>query len=391
MADDKIKQRLLLAIRKGDHDKVGKILEAHAGQISPNAEADTAQNRLLHRAARYGHVKVVERLLAEKGCDPNATNKFGMVALHHASVNGDPNVIETLVKGGAKPSTQDDAGRVPLHWATAHGHVDAVKVLIESGAGYNEMANVKDKEGWTPLHRNCQQPPPKEKSNNQSNNDSAASSEINSEKGEKIEPLNTEEEDKKRAIIAEILLTKGGVDPNITDAKGQHAPLHLCAMNGYAEVARVLLRHSKKAEVDPVNKLTKTPLMYACQEDQCAVVEVLLEHGADPLAKDMLHNEWNCLHFSIMQDNVETVKALIENAKKAGKIQELVKVRDAVGRLPMVVAEDHFKRRVAAYLHENGYHDVTPVGGPCSFEHKETLFINGEGEKMSSITKKKKT
>ena len=52
MAEDKIKQRLLLAIRKGDHDKVGKILEAHSGQISPNAEVDTAQNRLLHRAAR---------------------------------------------------------------------------------------------------------------------------------------------------------------------------------------------------------------------------------------------------------------------------------------------------------------------------------------------------
>ena len=52
MAEDKIKQRLLIAIRKGDHEKVGKILEAHAGQISPNAEADTAQNKLLHRAAR---------------------------------------------------------------------------------------------------------------------------------------------------------------------------------------------------------------------------------------------------------------------------------------------------------------------------------------------------
>ena len=41
--------------------------------------------------------------------------------------------------------------------------------------------------------------------------------------------------------------------------------------------------------------------MYACVEDQVNVVKVLLEHGADPLAKDMLHNEWNCLHFAIMQ------------------------------------------------------------------------------------------
>ena len=41
--------------------------------------------------------------------------------------------------------------------------------------------------------------------------------------------------------------------------------------------------------------------MYACVEDHVNVVKVLLEFGADPLAKDMLHNEWNCLHFAIMQ------------------------------------------------------------------------------------------
>ena len=65
-----------------------------------------------------------------------------------------------------------------------------------------------------------------------------------------------EKEDTKRAIIAEILLTKGGVDANVTDANGQHTPLHLCAMNGYAEVANVLLGSSGQAEVNPVNKIT---------------------------------------------------------------------------------------------------------------------------------------
>ena len=83
----------------------------------------------------------------------------------------------------SQPSVQDDAGRVPLHWATAHGHVDAVKVLIESGAGHNGMANVKDKESWTPLHRNCQQPPPKEKNNSHNNNEASASKQVNSVPG----------------------------------------------------------------------------------------------------------------------------------------------------------------------------------------------------------------
>ena len=39
------------------------------------------------------------------------------------------------------------------------------------------MANVKDKEGWNPLHRACQQPPPKEKPRAQNNNDEGASNE----------------------------------------------------------------------------------------------------------------------------------------------------------------------------------------------------------------------
>ena len=39
------------------------------------------------------------------------------------------------------------------------------------------MANVKDKEGWNPLHRACQQPPPKEKPRSQNNNEEGASNE----------------------------------------------------------------------------------------------------------------------------------------------------------------------------------------------------------------------
>ena len=68
--------------------------------------------------------------------------------------------------------------------------------------------------------------------------------------------MNIEEEDKKRAIIVELLLSKGQANPNITDSRGQHTALHLCAMNGYSNVATILLRHSSKSEIDPVNKIT---------------------------------------------------------------------------------------------------------------------------------------
>ena len=59
----------------------------------------------------------------------------------------------------------------------------------------------------------------------------------------------------------------------------------------------------------------RTPLMYACVEDHVSVVNVLLEYRADPLAKDMLHNEWNCLHFAIMQVHYYTLFDLLSLCK----------------------------------------------------------------------------
>ena len=68
--------------------------------------------------------------------------------------------------------------------------------------------------------------------------------------------LNIKEEDQKRATIVDLLLTQGQADPKITDSRGQHTALHLCAMNGYANVAMTLLKHSNKPDIDAVNKIT---------------------------------------------------------------------------------------------------------------------------------------
>ena len=38
-----------------------------------------------------------------------------------------------------------------MHWATGHGHTEAVKAILDEGKA--TKVNVKDKEGWTPLHR----------------------------------------------------------------------------------------------------------------------------------------------------------------------------------------------------------------------------------------------
>ena len=52
----------MIALRKGNAEKVRKIIAdgGDDGEIHADMAADSAMNALLHRAARYGHGKVVQ-------------------------------------------------------------------------------------------------------------------------------------------------------------------------------------------------------------------------------------------------------------------------------------------------------------------------------------------
>ena len=179
------KDRLMIALRKGQADRVGALLDQFPGDLEPDMAADTAENRLAHRAARFGHASVVT-MLASKCADLSATNKFGMTALHHGAVHGGEEVIEALLQGGADPNQADDAGRLPLHWCASKGHVKGAEALLRGGA----RPKGTDKEGFTPLHR-CAQEEPQGK------------------EGEEEEDVYRERLDTAKAEIAKILLKEG--------------------------------------------------------------------------------------------------------------------------------------------------------------------------------------
>lgn len=123
--ENPVKQSLLKAIRKGQASKVTEILKQNP-KFTADETLDAAQNRLLHKAARYGKVNVVQTLLTS-GADVNGENKFHMTAMHHAAVEGSAEVIEALIEAGAKVNHPDNAKRLPLHWTCAYGHLEATK------------------------------------------------------------------------------------------------------------------------------------------------------------------------------------------------------------------------------------------------------------------------
>lgn len=85
-------------------------------------------------------------------------------------------------------------------------------------------------------------------------------------------------------------------------------------------------------------------MIYAASEDKVECLQVLAKAPNIDLNQiDFIHNDWNALHYAILQDNVEAVEILINAGANAQQ-------KDGIGRSPKVIAGDHFKQNVLQYL-----------------------------------------
>jgi len=331
--EDPVKKSLLRAIIKGNANKVAEILKNNA-KLSADESLDSAQNRLLHKAARYGQNKVVKTLIEVCGANPNAKNKFDMTPLHHAAVEGSSEVIETLINAGADANSADNSKRLPLHWTCANGFLEASRILIQQG---KSKVKAQDKDGFSPIHRCCQEPPmpSKKPKTNTDGNDEENKDE------EELTPEQKAQIDIDRSEIINLLVAKGA-DVNVRESHGQQTPLHLAAVNGYAFVCKNLL--DAGADVNSVNKISKTPLIYAASEDHLNCLQVLANvKGVDLNKIDVIHNDWNAFHYAILQDNVAALEILLEAGADGHQ-------KDGIGRSPAVIAGDHYKQKTLAFL-----------------------------------------
>lgn len=135
-----------------------------------------------------------------------------------------------------------------------------------------------------------------------------------------------------------------GANPNVTEPKGNQSCLHLCAMNGYASTAKVLIQEGG-AKLNVQNKISQTPLMYACIERHARVIAVLLDNGASLDVKNKLNWDWTALHWAVLQDDPDIVQLILKYADKEDK-----EAKDKMGRTPLELAREHEKTRVIRVL-----------------------------------------
>jgi len=163
------------AAESGDWSRLQRLLESGASVLQAQADGMTA----LHWAVLHGEADVVQRLL-RSGALVDAENAYGVRPLALACEAGAGELVQQLLRAGADAGVRGAggesmlmlsarAGRLPavsallaagvpvdacdqkqqtaLMWASAEGHVAVVQQLLVAGANVRATANA----GWTAL------------------------------------------------------------------------------------------------------------------------------------------------------------------------------------------------------------------------------------------------
>eukprot|EP00756_Hemistasia_phaeocysticola_P000462 Hpha_TRINITY_DN10325_c0_g1::TRINITY_DN10325_c0_g1_i1::g.116120::m.116120 len=87
------------------------------------------------------------------GADPNHKDGDTCAAIHYAARNGDVAMIKALAASGADVNLKDGWGCTALHCASYDENAAEVVETLLALKGIN--VNIRENEGWTPLHRFC--------------------------------------------------------------------------------------------------------------------------------------------------------------------------------------------------------------------------------------------
>ena len=115
-----------------------------------NININTAVDGLtsLHLAAKRGH-SVVAHLLLSRGADIDVVDREGCTPLHYAAYYDQKDLVESFLGKGAYTNFVDIKVFTPLHYAAYYDHKDLVKLFLDKGADTTIVDNC---DGRTPLH-----------------------------------------------------------------------------------------------------------------------------------------------------------------------------------------------------------------------------------------------
>jgi ankyrin repeat protein/beta-lactamase regulating signal transducer with metallopeptidase domain len=346
-----------IAAYLGDLPAVKGFLE----RASTVAAKDGALLSSLMIAALAGQ-KDVAAFLISQGASANAeVGQSGATALHYAAAEDSKDVAELLIANGANVNANGvkvsatQVGVTPLHFAARSGAMGVALLLIDHGADVN--AEFENAGKWRPL-------------------DGAV------EAG--------------RSDMAKLLLQKGA------DTSRPDYLLHQACGQVDKDLAELLIRKGADVNYQLWNYGPAMAAMWSGYTNATkpadvprllGVLELLLDHGADPDGKDRW--DWTLLHYACEEEGADLAKLLLDKGANANAAANdglrplhwaADKGRTAVVELLIsrganVNAKDYYGHTALSYAEDLGDNDIfgrprkTPLTAEAIAGKKEVARI----------------
>ena len=299
---------------------VETLLKAGAKVDIANSFGVTA----LSDAAANGNVQIIE-MLVQAGADPNAKSAEGEPAIMTAAKSGNAEAVRVLLKHGAAVDEREAwKGQTALMWAAAQNYAGVAEALIEAGADVNARSTEWPLEAKRPANGNIVSERPR----------GGLSPLLFAARQGALDAarvlvhtgadLNITEPDGTNALVIAIInahydlaafLLQSGADPTIADKYGRTALYAAVDMNSLEtsvtrpapkdvdatrpiDIARMALDRGARVDAalveptpgrglsddpDSILRAGATAFIRAAKTGDAIAMQLLLEHGADPL------------------------------------------------------------------------------------------------------------
>jgi CDK inhibitor PHO81 len=267
-AKDRISRVFLGTVEYAPEAALKLVLDTK--QVNLHLEDEINERNCLHKAAIRGRSEILRLGLAE-GVDVHATDVYGRLPLHYASMHGYVNLVEELIS--AAPDTvnfRDQDSFTPLIHAIVHAKLACVQILLSRGAHLTRLGPSEH----VPLNLACQY----------------ASMEI-------VE-----------------LLLQGNAEM-LPDAEGLY-PQHLVARAGKTPQMLLLLQ-KYGANLDQADKLYQwTPLFHAASEGHVQCLQTLLDCKVDVDVID--EKGLSAMYYATWEGHLECMRLLASVGRGVG-------------------------------------------------------------------------
>jgi ankyrin repeat protein/beta-lactamase regulating signal transducer with metallopeptidase domain len=410
------------AARAGKNDIVKLLIDKGAEVNAKNVRGETPA----HFAAVQNHKDTVKLLTSrgadvstiqlasyigdltkvnsfiEKGISINVQDGYWLTPLHAAAGAGQREVSEFLISKGALVNADavSEGPGTPLHYATDGGSKEVTKLLISKGA----LINARNKNGETPLHLAS-----KKGYSDLAKLIVANKADVNAKTINDWTPLHFATKNGHKDIAA--LLIENGANINVESKEPKGTPLLYAARSGHKDVINLLI--DKGADVSPVDDL----LYYMCEyghkdlvgyfiqnganvnsevrldapslyilwdfkglykwdkvkkiadSNQADILRLLLDHGANPNAKDRW--DWSLLHYAAETEGyIDMTRMLLDKGSNPN-------AKEGIGQTPLhLAAEPGHKAMVELLISRGADVNVKDFYGRTPLWYAEDLGSN---------------